>query len=58
MSQKIIKHIHFHLTLQLEESNITLNRNFTIYERYRDDGWMNIRWTYPSLSILFEVQTK
>ncbi|TES43334.1 hypothetical protein E1M97_01225, partial [Staphylococcus epidermidis] len=23
-----IKHIHFHLTLQLEESNITLNRNF------------------------------
>ena len=28
MSQKIIKHIHFHLTLQLEESNITLNRNF------------------------------
>ncbi|ATQ50945.1 hypothetical protein CPZ17_10990 [Staphylococcus epidermidis] len=28
MSQKIIKHIHFHLTLQLEKSNITLNRNF------------------------------
>ncbi|AAO03862.1 hypothetical protein F9B77_04895 [Staphylococcus epidermidis] len=28
MSKKIIKHIHFHLTLQLEESNITLNRNF------------------------------
>lgn len=28
MSQKIIKHIHFHLTLQLEESNITLNRKF------------------------------
>ncbi|AYY63309.1 hypothetical protein EGX64_03730 [Staphylococcus epidermidis] len=27
MCQKIIKHIYFHLTLQLEESNITLNRN-------------------------------
>ncbi|MFH0269665.1 hypothetical protein CHB53_06685 [Staphylococcus epidermidis] len=28
MCQKIIKHIYFHLTLLLEESNMTLNRNF------------------------------